>query len=202
MADTLVFDRTEVHVQLAPGQEEARAVFTATNPGRRAVRIRQIQSSCGCTGAVLDRRELGPGESTKIEAVFTKGTRQGLSRNRLQVYLEGATAPAAVLTFAVDIPRLLTARPAVLFWTAATGEGSRLVEIEMDGDLIREIGELRFNENLIKAELKEDPQRAGQFVILVRPTRFDLAFRETLTIRGQGPDGLQDEVRIQLFVQP
>ena len=84
-AASLRWDRTEVDLEMEPGQEEIRANFEMTNEGEERIRIARIQANCGCTGSIIDRKILEPGESTVITATFNKGKRQGLNRNMLEV---------------------------------------------------------------------------------------------------------------------
>lgn len=51
--------------------------FVISNTGSDLLRIEQIRSSCGCTVAEPDKRELKPGESTTMVAKFSSEKRSG-----------------------------------------------------------------------------------------------------------------------------
>ena len=71
-ASTLVWDRTEVRIEMGPDEEEARATFKVTNEGEKVVRIAHVRSNCGCTNTILNKKILLPGESAEIVAIFSK----------------------------------------------------------------------------------------------------------------------------------
>ena len=116
-ASALVWDQTEVRIEMEPDQEEARASFSVTNKGEKVVRIARVVSNCGCTGTILNKKIILPGESTEIIATFSKGKRQGLNRNRLQVYLDSQADAVVTLKMNVQIPTLIEARPQIVYWS-------------------------------------------------------------------------------------
>ena len=75
-ASVLVWDRTEVRVDLDPEEVEATATYTVTKAGDKTLRISREKTSCGCTGSVNDRKILEHGQSTAIQATFNKGKRK------------------------------------------------------------------------------------------------------------------------------
>ena len=86
-ASTLVWDQTDVRIEMGPDEEEVRASFKVTNKGEKVVRIARVKSNCGCTNTILNKNILPRDESAEFVAIFSKGTRKGLNRNRLLVYL-------------------------------------------------------------------------------------------------------------------
>lgn len=57
--------------------EEVSYPFTITNSGGDVLVITNVRASCGCTAAEPDKKELKPGESTKIKVTFNSKGRVG-----------------------------------------------------------------------------------------------------------------------------
>jgi len=57
--------------------EEVSHSFVISNSGDDILRITDVRASCGCTAAQPDKKELKPGESTKIKVVFNSKGRVG-----------------------------------------------------------------------------------------------------------------------------
>ena len=47
--------------------------FIIHNEGNDTLRIKNVRSSCGCTAAILDKKNLGPNEQTKLNASLARG---------------------------------------------------------------------------------------------------------------------------------
>ena len=107
----LDWDQTEVRVDLQPNEIEAKATYTVTNNSDTTLRIARVKASCGCTGSVVDRKILEPGQSSTIRATFNKGKRKGKNHSKLYVYLDNQPQAVATLHFIVTIPELIKHNP-------------------------------------------------------------------------------------------
>lgn len=202
-ASALVWDQTEVRVEMEPDQEEARASFKVTNKGEKVVRISRVTSNCGCTGTILNKKIIPPGESTEIVAIFSKGKRQGLNRNRLQVYLDGQLDAVVTLKMNVQIPTLIEARPQIVYWSPESSKTSRSVRLTFDERYIDQILKIDYDRSqLTVTQEPSNPKNNDALVLLVEPNDFNKLYRGTITIYGSGPDGRKAETRVHAFVQP
>jgi hypothetical protein len=202
-ASELSWDRTQVQIDMEPEQAEARATFTVTNEGDETVRIARIKTSCGCTGSVVDRKIIEPGGSSEIVGVFNKGKRQGLNRNRLQVYLDDRPEPVATLLMNVQIPTLIEATPQIVYWNSQSSKTARQVRLSLDERFIEEIVEIEYDRSrLVITEEADDAKGEVSRVLVVEPRTYDEMYRGTITVRGVGPKGRKAETRIHAFVQP
>lgn len=202
-ASTLVWDKTEARIEMEPDQEEARATYTVTNKGEKALRIARVKTSCGCTGTIVNKKIIEPGESTEIIGTFHKGKRQGLNRNRLQVYLDSQPEPVATLLMNVQIPTLIEATPQIVYWSAQSSRSERKVRISLDERYIDKI--LRVDYDRTKLTVTEepgDPKTKVDRVLIVEPKDYDTLYRGTITVSGIGPEGRKAEARVHAFVQP
>lgn len=199
----LTWDRTEAHIELEPEQEEARAIYTVTNQGDKAVRIARIKTSCGCTGSIVDRKIIEPGKSTEIIGTFHKGKRQGLNRNKLQVYLDNQPEPVATLLMNVKVPTLIEAMPQIVYWNKESAPTARRVRLTLDERYIDTILRIDYDRNaLTVSEESGDPETGVDRVLVIEPKRFDTLYRGTVTVYGSGPDGRKADTRVHTFVQP
>lgn len=202
-ASELSWDTTEVKIHMGPDQEEARASFTVTNEGDETVRISRIKTSCGCTGSVIDRKIIAPGESTEIIGVFNKGKRQGLNRNRLQVFLDSQPDPIATLLMSVQIPTLVEATPQIVYWNSQSARSARKVRLSLDERFIDEIVEIDYDRNrLTVTEETGEANNGVARILVIEPKTYDEMYRGTITVRAIGPGGRKAETRLHAFVQP
>ncbi len=59
--------------------------FVISNQGKTKLIIRKVQSSCGCTAVAPEKKELEPGESTKIKAIFNSSGRSGMQHKNITI---------------------------------------------------------------------------------------------------------------------
>jgi len=202
-ASSLVWDQTEVRIEMGPDQEEARASFKVTNEGKKVVRITRVKSNCGCTGTLLNKKILPPGESTEIVAIFSKGRRQGLNRNRLQVYLDNQPDAVVTLKMNVQIPALIEARPQIVYWRRETSKTPRPVSLIMDERYIDQVLQIDYDRSQLSViQENGNPKNNHTLVLWVEPKDFSKLYRGTITVYGVGPDGRKAETRVHAFVQP
>ena len=202
-ASALLWDTTDIYIEMEPEQEEARATFTVTNQGEKTVRIAQIKASCGCTGSIVDKKIITPGESSEIIGTFHKGKRQGLNRNKLQVYLDSEPEPVATLFMNVRIPTLIEAMPQVVYWSQNNSKSARRVRLNLDERYINEVTRVDYDRTKLRViEELGDPDTQVDRVLVIEPKDYNVLYRGTITIHGSGPNGRTVVTRVHTFVQP
>ena len=202
-ASTLVWDQTEVRIEMGPDEEEARASFKVTNKGEKVVRIGRVKSNCGCTDTILNKKILPPGESAEIVAIFSKGRRQGLNRNRLQVYIDSQTDAVVTLKMHVRIADLIEARPQIVYWKPESSKSYRHVSLIMDERYIDQILQIDYDRSRLTVTQESGNLKNNNAILLTVKTKdFSKLYRGTITVYGGGPDGRKAETRVHAFVQP
>lgn len=202
-AAELEWDKMEAHIEMKPEQEEARATFTVTNKGDKAVRIARIKTSCGCTGSIVDRKIIEPGKSTEIVGTFHQGKRQGLNRNRLQVFLDSQPDAVATLVMSVKIPTLIEATPQFVYWSKESARTERRVRLKMDERYINKITDIDYDKKSLKVTKgPSDPGMDADLLLTVEPVDYNTLYRGTIRIKGTGPKGRKHETNVHVFVQP
>lgn len=198
----LEWDQTSVEVEFKPGEQEARAEFVVTNRGTETVQIARIKTSCGCTGSVLDRNIIEPGESSTITGTFNKSKRQGVNRNQLKVFLDGQTEPVATLHMIVNVPRLIEAQPQIVYWNRSTTKTERQIRLTLDKRYVSELSNIEYNDSELLVRAAADPDGKADRILYVLPKSFDAPIREPIVVHAKGSDGLTAEARLHIFVQP
>jgi len=201
-ASRLEWDRTEARIELKPGEEEARAEFVVTNKGDETVRIARIKTSCGCTGSILDKKIIKPGESTTITGTFNKGKRQGLNHNKLEVFLDSQPDAVATLHMIVQVPKLVDAQPQIVYWNTSTSKTARHIRITLDKRYVSEISSIEYDHSLLTITEEVDPDGRVDRILRILPKSFKTQTRETVVVKARGKDGMTAEARLHIFVQP
>ena len=201
-ASGLEWDQTRVKIELKPGETRAIAKFVVTNTGRRTVHIDRIKTSCGCTGSILDQREILPGSSATVVGVFDKGTRQGLNHNRLEVFLKGQSKPVETLHMLVQVPRLIDAQPSIVFWNSSSTKTERQVVINLDKRYVDTISDIEYDPELLTITKEETTSAKTDYILYIMPKSFDEPMRHPVLVKAKGDGDLVAEVKLQVFVQP
>lgn len=67
--------------------------FTLRNETGKRQKITQINTSCGCTASKLEKKELAPGEDTKIEVAFNSKGYSGKIQQFIYVHTDNLDKP-------------------------------------------------------------------------------------------------------------
>jgi hypothetical protein len=199
---TLSWDRTEVDLEMKPDQKEIRASFNVTNKGEDRIRIARVKTSCGCTGSVIDRKILNPGDSTEIVATFNKGKRQGLNRLQLDVFIDSQPDAVATLRMNVQIPKLIEAMPQIVYWTPSSAETARQVTLTLDKRYVQKIEAIEYDRRKLEVAEEADPSGKASRILRIKPKSFDTLYRGTITIKAEGRDGRKEETKVMALIQP
>jgi hypothetical protein len=201
-ASRLEWNQTEARIELEPGQEQARTNFVVTNKGNETVRIARVKTSCGCTGSILDRKIIPPGESTTITGTFNKGKRQGLNHNKLEVFLDNQAEAVATLHMIVQVPRLVEAQPSLVYWNPSSSKTERQIRIKLDKRYVSEIISIEYDHSVLTITEEVDPDGKADRILHIKPKSFKTQTRETVVIKARGEEGMKADARLHVFVQP
>lgn len=201
-ASRLEWNQTEARIELEPGEEEAREEFIVTNKGEETVRIARVKTSCGCTGSILKKKIIKPGESATIIGIFNKGKRQGLNHNKLEVFLDDQPDAVATLHMIVQVPKLVDAQPQIVYWNLSTSKTERQIRVTLDKRYVSEITSVEYDHSTLTITEETDPDGRTDVILHILPKSFDTQIRETVRIHAQGEDGMKAEGRLHVFVQP
>jgi hypothetical protein len=181
-AGDLSWQNRVVEMTADRADHEARADFVFTNTSAQTVRIRQVATSCGCTAAQVEKKEIAPGESGTVRVVFTFEGRKGLQEK--SVVLKIADRPPEVLALRVRIPGAMEFVPVETFWTVGEAADPRVVTARrQSGDVLREVVAVGTN---FSARLL--PDREGMTRFEVRPHRTDRPVEGVIRLKIADPE--------------
>lgn len=126
----LTWAKKTVELQADARTTVLEAKFHFTNTGRQPVEVRQIESSCGCTTAELEKRHYETGESGDIVARYTIGNHVGQQSKTVAVFTSDREEPTT-LTLAVQIPEVLRITPSFVAWKHAEDAKPKTITLEM-----------------------------------------------------------------------
>ena len=73
----LTWDTTYREIRVPANEKEVLADFGFKNTGPERVDISSLQTSCGCTSAKVDSKQILPGETGAVHVRFEVGGRKG-----------------------------------------------------------------------------------------------------------------------------
>lgn len=79
--------------------------FVFTNTGKSDLLIRKTKANCGCTASEPDKKQLKPGESSKIVVTFNTTGKEGSQIKEVAIYSNDPTAPTQTLKIKANIAK-------------------------------------------------------------------------------------------------
>lgn len=73
----LTWDTTYREIKVPSGQKEVLTDYVFKNSTSAEIEISSLQTSCGCTAAKIDKKQIAPGESAAVHVRFDVGNRKG-----------------------------------------------------------------------------------------------------------------------------
>jgi hypothetical protein len=87
-----------------PQGPKLEGTFEFTNTGQNLLVIKNVTTSCGCTGAMVDeKKEFAPGESGKIRFTFNTEGRVGLNTKTITVDSDDPVHSKVTLTLVCNV---------------------------------------------------------------------------------------------------
>jgi hypothetical protein len=192
MQAQLQFDSLQNEHEAGFTEEKRVAVFTFKNTGSEPVRILKVSSSCGCTVPKMDKKVYQPGESGRIEAVFTYGGRMGIQRKRITVKTSGGGDQTHLLTMVTDIPAWVEVSPRLLRWKTTESSKTQALAVHVAQP---ERIEIEIPESSEHFNISWKESSPGKYAILLEPKALSGRVTEFLTIRASVREGEKTRTR-------
>jgi hypothetical protein len=96
-APKVSFDNTKYTFGTATEGDEVAHDYIITNTGKSTLYIRKLRQSCGCTVVNPEKKELEPGESTAIKAIFRTHGKTGKQSRTIDVITNDISQPKIIL---------------------------------------------------------------------------------------------------------
>jgi len=99
----LVVDRDQHDFGSIPPTETVQTIFRVTNKGKKTLEISRIQSSCGCTAAMMDSQSLKSGETGSLKVTYDPRGKNGKQARTLWLFTNDPLNPQKQLNINADV---------------------------------------------------------------------------------------------------
>ncbi len=182
----IVFEETEHDFGVVGQQQTVKHTFKFKNEGDATLVIENIKTTCGCTGTLLSKKEIPPGEEGDIEVSFSSGFSGGKKKKSIFVYSNDPRETESQLHITAKVVVPVEVKPRMLYWVAERNKASaRTVELLYQPDLELNIKELKLSSPAfsVSVQPKADVEFPGYDIELVYNGDLPVGnFNETLTI--------------------
>src|SRR5580704_14702801 len=131
----LKWENPEQTFTVKPQDKVIVAKFRFTNVGTTSLKITDLRPSCGCTTALLEKKEYAPGESGEIEAKFKFDGRVGHQEKWIVVTTDWVPPQPTILRFTVSIPESITIQPQLVLWRVGDQLKPKTVRISIPDEV-------------------------------------------------------------------
>ena len=181
----LVWEQSELELHPAVGDATAVGHFKYQNKGDKAIAIKSVTTSCGCTAASA-KQSAEPGEKGEVTATFTIGDRIGTQQKAITVVTDDSAHPTTTLALKVVIPQVLELQPTFVYWQAGEEAKTKTIVAKVGKDV--SIKNLDVSSSNPDFTTKVEPS-TNEFRINVVPRQTTNAATATLTIKPNLPNG-------------
>jgi Protein of unknown function (DUF1573) len=177
----LTWEKTEIELHPAIGDETAVAHFKYQNKGDKQIAIKSVTTSCGCTAASA-KQTADPGEKGEVTATFKIGDRVGLQTKAVNVVTDDPKVPTTQLMLKVAIPVVLDIQPNFVYWQSGEEAKAKTIVIKPGPDVsVKNLEVTSSSPDFVtKVESNADKK---EFRINVEPKQTAQAAAATLTIK-------------------
>lgn len=99
---------------IAPQHARVSHVFWIKSVGDDTLRITKVVPGCGCTKTPLDKTELAPGDSTRLEVIFSTRDYTGRVTKAPKIYTNASEERSMVRIYTQVVPKPDTTSPIVI----------------------------------------------------------------------------------------
>jgi len=177
----LVWEKTELELHPAAGDETAIGHFKYQNKGDKQIAIKSVTTSCGCTAASA-KQTADPKEKGEVTATFKIGDRTGLQQKTINVVTDDLAHPTTALMLKVTIPTVLELQPTFVYWQSGEEPKPKTIVAKVGaGVAIKNLEAVSshpdFTAKVEKGKTKDE------FQINIEPRQTTQAVAATLTIK-------------------
>jgi hypothetical protein len=177
----LVWEKTELELHPAVGDETAIGHFKYENKGDKQIAIKSVTTSCGCTAASA-KQTADPKEKGEVTATFKIGDRTGVQQKTINVVTDDPAHPTTALMLKVTIPTVLELQPTFVYWQSGEEPKPKTIIAKVGaGVAIKNLEAVSshpdFTAKVEKGKAKDE------FQINIAPRQTTQAVAATLTIK-------------------
>jgi hypothetical protein len=110
------FTKTALEQTVAVDADSAEYVFPFKITGDKPVQISNLEVSCGCLEASVQKTQYEAGESGEVKIIFKVGAIEGKSMKPITVTTNDPKAPSIQLDCTIEVPKIYEFTPQVTSW--------------------------------------------------------------------------------------
>jgi hypothetical protein len=157
-----------IEVRPKPADEVVKVSFKFRNKGSKPVKILDLESSCSCLSAEMDKAEYQPGEEGTGTAEFKVSTFVGRHEKLITALLNDPAQKEWVITFILDIPAVVDIEPKTLQWWTGEEPVEKTTTVRMNADTPMKITNITATRENVQFSWKEiKPGR--EYLVTVKP---------------------------------
>ncbi len=169
--------------------EKVEHEFIIKNAGDGVLLIDRVKTTCGCTVAQPEKKELQPGESTKVKATLTLTGRQGPQTKDITVESNDPENPTFILTLKGVAVSPILVEPRTVNLGSSIAED--LVE-EKVIDIKANLPDLKFN--ILKVDMTDLPQFTSEVKTIEEGKAYQVVLKQVEKIE---PGTLSKKITIE-----
>ncbi len=202
----LTFEEERVVHEATLDETEYTGIFKFTNKSNKAVKILEVNSSCGCTTALPNKRLFEPGESGEISATFDYGEREGKQMKSIRVETDQEENARIFLTLEVNIPSVMEFSPSVVMWNRASDSNlnSKQVIIESKMNEPIEILDIVASNDMFSHEIQV-LEEGKKFAVVITPQGIPMdqkgIIRGTFVVKTSFSNPLKGTLKVYAIVR-
>lgn len=161
-------------------QSPLKAVVEVKNVGTEILNISEVKPGCGCTGTILDKKELAPGEIGKIDVSLNVAGVNGPINKSITISSNDATTPTKILYLKAEIARAITMTPTqyLVYNNLTVGQRSEAkINIKNNSSEDVTLSEPIVSDNGLIINIKKN-------VVIKAGTEFELVAQYTPKVKG------------------
>ncbi len=201
----IVFKEKEYDFGKIMGVEKVEHIFKFSNDGKGDLKIDKVNTTCGCTAALLSANVIPPGGKGDVTTTFTVGGRQGQQTRQIYVISNDPTEPRATLTLKGFIIPPLSVEPSTVFLQPKDTVCTSTVKISQTMEEELKLGEVTTRLNLVNTQIKEGAPEKGKkrysVDISLKPDIEPGRYFEYITIATNYPKKPKIEIQVHITVR-
>jgi hypothetical protein len=158
----IVFEAKEYDFGKLMGADKVEHVFKFRNEGKGDLKIDKVNTTCGCTAALLSANVIPPGRNGEVTTTFTVGGRQGQQTKHIYVLSNDPNEPRVTLTLKGFIIPPVSVEPSSVFLQPKDTVSMSAVKISQTMEEELKLGEVTSRLNLVNTQIKEEAPENGK----------------------------------------
>lgn len=171
--------------------------YLIKNIGADTLKITEVHTSCGCTKAPLDKKELGPGDSTKVELIYSAGGHEGKVGKSANITSNDTTISSVGISFSgelvanFDSTNPITISPSKVEFGKSGKQNGNQGKLKIRNVSQREVkvAVLDYPQDLIKISPSQMKIKSGgeqELKVKLKKELKEVEFKKSITLEAEG----------------